>query len=63
MKNTPLLMTGAQGPTADLRTHPTPHLVARVLQVSHWIGTAVTYALAIIVGIVGAAVASHFTPS
>jgi len=56
-------MTGAQGPTADLRTHPTPHLVARVLQVSHWIGTAVTYALAIIVGIVGAAVASHFTPS
>jgi hypothetical protein len=42
---------------------PSSRAVSRVLLVSRWIGTAATYALAIIVGIVGAAVAGHFTPS
>lgn len=44
------------------RVAPDNRTVVRILSVSYWLGTALSYALAILVGVVGAAVASHFTP-
>lgn len=44
------------------RLAPDNRTVVRVLAVGYWLGTTVAYALAILVGVVGAAVASHFTP-
>ncbi|MFA7322547.1 MAG: hypothetical protein WC000_13870 [Dokdonella sp.] len=44
------------------RVAPDNRTVVRILSVSYWLGTTLAYALAILVGVVGAAVASHFTP-
>lgn len=44
------------------RVAPDNRTVVRILAVSYWLGTTLAYALAILVGVVGAAVASHFTP-
>jgi hypothetical protein len=45
------------------RVMPSSRAVSRVLTVSRWIGAATAWSLAILVGIVAAAVLSHFTPS
>ncbi len=44
------------------RLAPDNRTVVRILAICYWLGATVAYALAILVGVVGAAVASHFTP-
>lgn len=43
------------------RIMPSSRAVARVLKVTRWIGVVVAYALAVVIGIVLAAIAGHFT--